>query len=67
MRVEDGGVVRAVRSAVLRDIIDYLVHYEDRLHLDEYAGELLITWGGEKVTARPRPVLPSRPRRPRTT
>ena len=65
MRVEDGGVTKTVRSPILQDIIEYLVEYQDRLRLDEHAGELLITWGERGTTARPRPVLPTRPRRPR--
>jgi hypothetical protein len=65
VRVEDGGEARAVRSPVLRDIIDYLVHYQDRLGLDEHSGELLVSWGPRGTTARPRPVLPTRPGRAR--
>lgn len=63
VRVEDGGEARAVRSPVLRDIISYLLEFEDRLHLDEHAGELLVNWGPRGTTVRPRPVLPTRPRR----
>lgn len=63
VRVEDGGVTRAVHSPVLREIISYLVEYEARLRLDEHAGELEVSWGPRGVTARPRPVLPTRPRK----
>lgn len=65
MRVEDGGETRAVRAPILQDIVEYLVHYQDRLHLEEHSGELLITWGPNGVAARPRPALPTRRRRPR--
>jgi hypothetical protein len=64
VRVEDGGVTRAVNSRILQDIISYLVEFEGRLHLDEHAGELEVTWGPRGVTVRPRPVLPTRPRKP---
>ena len=64
VRVEDGGVTRTVRSTVLQDIIAYLVEYQDRLRLEEHAGELEVTWGPRGVAVRPRPVLPTRPRRP---
>ncbi len=63
VRVEDGGQTTAVRSPVLRDLISYLLEFQDRLHLDEHSGELLLSWGPRGVTARPRPVLPTRPGR----
>jgi len=63
VRVEDGGVTRTVRAPVLQDIIAFLVEFQDRLPLGEHAGELEVTWGPRGVTVRPRPVLPTRPRR----
>ena len=66
VRVEDGGVTKTVRSRTLQDIIAFLVHHQDVLPLDDYyAGELEVTWGPRGVTVRPRPVLPTRPPRPK--